>query len=249
MPRVPSFIVIGGGVLGAGHVRQLLRAAAAARLDTDRIRIVDRDPGCACAGRFRDPRVRLETAEWSEWLDDHLGGAGPDDHLVPHHWAPHLLFDWLARQAARAGIHVARGAPLAARGLPFEATTAAGDRALSYADWMCPPTCIEPAFCPHTRGPRDWSLAADLEAPDREAPAPIVLRCLHLVYGVGTIPVADVLAARDRLLAGASAGRRRWLIATSSHCHALAATLEVTPPGERDVRSPGPARSRSPSPP
>jgi len=115
-------------------------------------------------------------------------------------------------------------------GVLFESATQAGGRALSYAAWMCPPLCIEPALCPHTRGPRDWSLAADLEAPDGDGPDRIVLRCLHLVYGVGTIPVADVLAARDRLLAGAAAGRRKWLIATSSHCHALAATLEVTPP-------------------
>ena len=41
MRRVPSLIVIGGGELGSGHVRQLLRAAAAARLDTDRIRVVE----------------------------------------------------------------------------------------------------------------------------------------------------------------------------------------------------------------
>lgn len=228
MPRVPSVIVIGGGELGSGHVRQLLRAAAAARLHTDRIRVVDRDPFCA-ARAFRDPRVQVETAQWADWLDEHLAGAGPDDHLVPYHWAPHLLFDWLSRQGARAGLRLSRGAPLAPRGLPFEADTQAGDRALSYAAWMCPPLCIEPALCPHTRGPRDWSLAADLEAPDDEGPDRIVLRCLHLVYGVGTIPVADVLAARDRLLAGAAAGRRRWLVATSSHCHALAATLEVTP--------------------
>ena len=122
-----------------------------------------------------------------------------------------------------------RGAALPPRGLPFEADTAAGDRALSYAAWTCPPTCIEPSLCPHTRGARDWSLAGDLE---REGPAGwpdrIVLRCLHLAYGVGTMPVSDVLAARDRLLDGARAGRRRWLVATSSHCHALAATMELT---------------------
>jgi hypothetical protein len=102
---------------------------------------------------------------------------------------------------------------------------------LSYAKWVCPPRCIEPGLCPHTRGPRDWSLAADLEAagPDGEHPDPIVLRCLHLAYGVGTIAVADILDARDRLISGARAGRPRWMVATSSHCHALAATLEARP--------------------
>jgi hypothetical protein len=226
--RVPSFIVIGGGELGAGYVRQLLRAAAAARLDTNRIRVVDRDPSCP-AGRFGDPRVQVETAEWGAWLDTHLAAAGALDHFVPYHWAPHLLYDWLSRQAVRAGLRVRRGPPLPPRGLPFEGDTSAGDRALSYAAWMCPPTCIEPALCPHTRGPRDWSLAADLEAPDESGAGRIVLRCLHLVYGVGTIPVADILAARDRLIAGAAEGRRQWLVATSSHCHALAATLDVAP--------------------
>jgi hypothetical protein len=227
--RVPSFVVIGGGERGAGHVRQLLRAAAARRLQTRHIVVVDRDPACA-ARAFRDPRVRLEVAEWPHWLDANLAAAGPDDHLVPDHWSPHLLFDWLVRQAERAGLRARRGPALAPRGLPYEGDTSAGDRALSYASWICPPRCIEPALCPHTRGPRDWSLAADLEggAAGDAWPDHIVLRCLHLVYGVGTIPLADVLAARDRLIEGARAGRGRWVVGTSSHCHALAATLEVS---------------------
>ena len=229
MIRVPRFIVISGGEAGAFYVRQLRRAVAAGRLETGGIVVVDRDPACrAAAEAAGDPLVTLEAAEWSEWLGSHLGAADPADHLVPYHWAPHLLLGWLEEELRRAGAETTRGGALAPRGLPFEATTAAGDRALSYASWTCPPTCIEPAVCPHTRGAKDWSLAADLEAPDSDGAAPVVFRCLHLVYGVGTIPVRDVLAARDRLL-GESARRRRYLIATSSHCHALATRLEIGP--------------------
>ena len=229
--RVPGFIVIGGGEAGAVYVRQLLRAVAAGKLETDRIVVVDRDPGCA-ASRFEDRRVRLEAADWSDWLDARLGEADPADHLVPYHWAPHLLRTWLEGQAARAGARTARRAGPPPRGLPYEGTTASGDRALSYASWVCPPTCIEPTLCPHTRGPKDWSLAGDLERPGTEEDAVddrIVFRCLHLVYGVGTIPVADILAARDRMVAGLQDGTRRYLVATSSHCHALATVLEVWP--------------------
>jgi hypothetical protein len=228
--RVPAFIVIGGGDVGAMYVRQLLRAAAAGRLDTDCIVVVDRDPACL-ASKCEDPRVRIEAADWSEWLAVHLDEAGPDDHLVPYHWAPHLLRTWLEGQAAQSGARTTRRTGPPARGLPYEAMTTSGDRALSYASWVCPPTCIEPALCPHTRGEKDWSLAADLEAPrggdavdDR-----FVFRCLHLVYGVGTIPVADIRAARDRMLAGLERGPRAYLVATSSHCHALATVLEVAP--------------------
>jgi hypothetical protein len=232
--RIPRFIVISGGEAGAFYVRQLRRAVAAGQLDTDRILVVDHDPACRVASeRAGDPRVQLETAEWAEWLAAHLGEASPADHLVPYHWAPHLLLGWLEGEARRAGAVTTRGGALAPRGLPFEATTSAGDRALSYASWTCPPTCIEPAVCPHTRGPRDWSLAADLSvAADLSAAAddgatPVVFRCVHLVYGVGTVPVADILAARDCLRAAVAAGPRRYVVATSSHCHALATGLDV----------------------
>jgi hypothetical protein len=41
------------------------------------------------------------------------------------------------------------------------------------------------------------------------------------------VPVGSVRAARERVLEGARAGTRRWLVATSSHCHALATVLTV----------------------
>jgi hypothetical protein len=225
---VPGFVVIGGGVDGAFYVRQLQRAVAAGRLATERIRVVDRDASCAVAG-LDDPRLRLEVADWGDWLDAHLDGFGPEDHLVPYHWAPHLLFDWLARQVAHAGGSAVRGGDVPPRGVPYEATTGAGDRALSYATWPCPPACIEPALCPHTRGPKDWSLAGHLAEAGAGFDAALVFRCLHLVWGVGTIPLAEIRASRDRVLQGLAAGPRRWLVSTSSHCHALAAVMRVEP--------------------
>ena len=229
MIRVPRFLVIGGGEAGAFYLRQLRRAVAAGRLETGRIVVIDRDPACrVAADAAHDPLVSLQTADWSDWLAAHLGMADPEDHLVPYHWAPHLLLGWLEGELRRAGAHVARGGTMAPRGLPFEATTASGDRALSYASWACPPACIEPAVCPHTRQARDWSLAGDLET-DVGGPIPVVFRCLHLVYGVGTIPVRDILAARDRLCTDRSAASSRLMVATSSHCHALATRLDVTP--------------------
>ena len=184
--RVPAFVVLSGGPIGAASVRQLLRAAAAGRLRTDRIVVVDRDPSCAAAD-LRDPRVRLAVDEWTAWLCAHLEGLGPDAHLVPYHWAPHVLVEWLARQVEAAGGWTRRGGAVPAVGTPVDRATRDGDRALSYATWVCPPTCIEPALCPHTRGPRDWSLAGHLALP-RSGDAfteRIVFRCLHLVWGVG----------------------------------------------------------------
>jgi hypothetical protein len=227
--RVPTFVVIGGGTIGAGSARQLLRACDAGRLQTDRILVVDRDPGCAA--KALPPPVEVVTDEWAPWLARHLEERGESDHLVPDHWAPHLLREWLAGELRRRGATVERTGGLRDRSLPFAATTRDGDQALSYAAWLCPPRCIEPELCPHTRGPKDWSLADDLarDAAGEAWDAQIVFRCLHLVYGIGTVPVADILAARDLVIRGLARGPRRYLVATSSHCHGLASALEVRP--------------------
>lgn len=228
--RVPAFVVVSGAAIGAGSVRQLLRAVAAGRLDTDRIVVVDRDPACA-ASAFRDPRVELAVADWSDWLDANVDALSPADHLVPYHWAPHLFVEWLGRQAVKAGAAARRTGDVPPPAVPVDRPTRDGDRALSFATWLCPPTCIEPALCPHTRGAKDWSLVRELETARADEPLDgrIVFPCLHLVYGVGTLPVASLRAARARVLEGARGGPRRWLVATSSHCHALAAVLSVAP--------------------
>lgn len=226
--HIPTFLVLSGGAIGAASARQLLRASAAERLTTEKIVVIDRDPHCE-ASRIADPRVELAVADWTPWLDEHADELGPAAHLVPYHWAPHVLVEWLKAQVERAHGFARRGGEVPAIGAPVDRATRDGDRALSYATWICPPTCIEPALCPHTRGPKDWSLASDLaRQTDVEGrPHSIVFRCLHLVWGVGTVPMRDILAARDRVVSAIPSGRRRYLVATSSHCHALATLLEV----------------------
>lgn len=214
-------------------MRQLLRAAAAGRLAVEGIVVVDRDRACPAARAFADPRVTFHAGEWGAFLDDALDALPADAQLVPYHWAPHLLVEWLRRQAEKRGAVVGGGPPLAPRGLPYEGATSTGDRALSYAAWLCPAMCIEPELCPHTRGPRSWSLASDLaaECAADAVDERIVFRSLHLAYGVATIPVGEILAARARVVAGLARGPRTYLVATASHCHALATSLAVAPAG------------------
>src|SRR5438105_244347 len=132
--RVPTFVVIGGGPIGAGSARQLLRARDAGRLSVDRILVVDRDPGCAATALPAPVAVVID--DWTRWLAAHLNGLGAHDHLVPDHWAPHLLREWLAGELTRRGASVVRTQGLRRRGLPFEAATRDGEQALSYAAWV-----------------------------------------------------------------------------------------------------------------
>ena len=207
-------------------MRRLFRAEAAGKLTFGRIVVIDRDPLCA-ASSLVSARVRLDVASWNDWLAENLSHLGMGDHLVPYHWAPHVLLDWLAADLARHSLTLRRtsepGDPPARP--PVLRETKAGDLAMSYAEWLCPPACIEPALCPHTRGPKSWSLAGELA----RAPRSFVFPCLHLAYGVGTIPLSAIFGVRDRLVDALRRGEvgpdaPAW-IASASHCHGLAARV------------------------
>jgi len=204
-------------------VRRLFKAESAGKITFDRILIIDRDPRCAAAALVGD-RVSLVTDSWADWLGGNLSQCAPSDHVVPYHWAPHVLLDWLTADLARRGLVLSRASEPgdAPAHPPVLRPTKAGDLAMSYAEWLCPPACIEPALCPHTRGPKSWSLAGELAA----VPGSYVFPCLHLAYGVGTIPVSSIFEARDRLVESARRGEAgsAW-IASASHCHGLAARV------------------------
>jgi hypothetical protein len=119
--------------------------------------------------------------------------------------------------------------------MPWERAAPDGRHYVSFAEWMCPVNCIEPARCPATRGPRDWSmppaLAAYAEA-ERAAghplDGPIIFHCLHRVWGVGMID-ADAVISADRVIADAARhGEARLLVGTVSHCHGALGVLRVS---------------------
>jgi hypothetical protein len=207
----------------------LFKAEAAGKITFGRIRVIDRDAGCAASALVSE-RVRLEVASWHDWLSANLSHASPGDHLVPYHWAPHVLLDWLAADLSRHGLSLTRTSGLSeppARP-PVLRETKAGDLAMSYAEWLCPPACIEPALCPHTCGPKSWSVVTDLS----RAPQSFVFPCLHLAYGVGTIPVSAIFNVREHLVDAVRRGvvgpQTPVWIGTASHCHGLAAVVNLT---------------------
>ena len=237
-----DLIVIGGGCYGCYHTRQLLKAQRHGKIAARRLLVVDRNPACRALSEFADePLVQVVRADWAAFLREHLASADPgtDDRLVPAPFAPHLLCDWLL--AALGADHptraLTRGVCELALGLPYEQSDGAGNRFISAANWLCPATCIEPARCPAIHAPRTWELGAIVRAGAARSAVPYagveLFTCRHFAFGVGTIPVAELVQARRRLgalLRDAPASASRVLVGTVSACHGVLGELVAQSP-------------------
>jgi len=239
-------VVIGGGCYGSWYTQQLTRAVEHGALAVSRVTVIDRDPNCLVAqrqsaGAYAMLPLVVETAEWHAWLAAWLDDAEPDeragDAIVPSPLMPHLLLDWLMHGARRrwparsVAVEPLRAPPP----MPWERAAPDGRHYVSFAEWMCPVNCIEPARCPATRGPRSWSMPPALAAYVSEERSsghplggPIIFHCLHRVWGVGMID-ADAVVLADRFVAEAGHhGEARLLIGTVSHCHGALGILHVS---------------------
>ena len=233
-----TIVVVGGGCYGSYYTRQLARAERAGAVTWRALVVVDRDPRCAVANlppAERPSALTVVVSEWMPFFADYLGRAAThplahhDDAIVPSPLMPHLMADWLAERVRfRHPLRRVSTQPLAsAPDVPWQRAGEDGTHYVSFAEWMCPINCIEPARCPHTKGERSWSLPPALigyvageRAAGRPLEGPYVFHCAHRAYGVGMLDVRDILAADRGIAARDSAAVPvSFLVGTASHCH------------------------------
>lgn len=243
--QLGTVAVIGGGCYGTFYAGQLERARARGAATYDRILVVDRDPTCRAARELNpDSSRQLVVEEWGAFFDRFLdrpesaAGVVPPDAIVPSPLMPHLMHEWLVRRArARwpARVTESRAVETPA-GTPYERLGPDGTRYLSFADWLCPVHCIEPATCPVIDAPRSWDMSeavSDLTermARTGSVGGPVLLVCRHRVFGVGMFDVSTVLAG-DRVVAqaGARGTPVDVVVGTISACHGAVSLLHLGP--------------------
>lgn len=243
--QLGTVAVIGGGCYGTFYAGQLERARVRGATTYDRILVVDRDPSCRAARELSpDSSRQLVVEEWGTFFDRFLdrpesaGGAVPPDAIVPSPLMPHLMHEWLVRRArarwpSRVTESRAVGTPA---GTPYDRLGPDGTRYLSFADWLCPVHCIEPATCPVIDAPRSWDMSdavSDLTermAQTRSVAGPVLFVCRHRVFGVGMFDVSMVLAG-DRVVAqaGARGTPVDVVVGTISACHGAVSLLHLGP--------------------
>jgi hypothetical protein len=246
--RYGTLVVVGGGCYGSYYVRQLGRASRAGALTAERVLVVDHDADCRVAREFReDPEANVEVvvSEWTSFFDTYLGAAAAraasregelPDAIVPSPLMPHLMSQWIERRArARWPDRTIETAPPdPPSGIPWQKRGADGTQYVSFAEWICPVNCIEPALCPATRGPRSWSMPPAIVAATEEArrngrnlAGPVIFHCQHRAYGVGMFETRDVIAGDALVQHAAATGAAEVLVGTVSHCHGALTVLSI----------------------
>lgn len=236
-------VIVGGGCYGTFYAGQLIRAGERERASYRRILVVDRDPRCQFGRELggRD-REQLVVEDWGEFFDRYLAevspgdSGGPGDAIVPSPLMPHLMYEWLVRQARirwpRRRIET-KPVPQGP-GTPYDVSAPDGTRYVSFADWTCPTHCIEPAICPIIKAPRSWEMADALTTLTRQLDrshrtgGPVLFICQHRVFGVGMFDVAEVLAGDATVEAAGSSGSPvDVLVGTISSCHGAVNLLHL----------------------
>lgn len=244
-------MVVGGGCYGTFYARQLERAKSRGVLTYERVLVVDRNPDCQVTRDLAPSSDRkLVAREWDEFFDEYLGSwltdrppgerRGPESippsYIVPSPLMPHLMFDWLKRLATRTW----PDRPITQQpltdpvGTPYDTLAPDGTRYVSWADWLCPTHCIEPATCPVIRAPRMWEMSETANAvverlaKSREVFGPALFVTRHLTDGVGAFAVDDAVAAAYLLTETGASGRpSSLLIGTVSACHGALGLLGI----------------------
>ncbi|HET6779394.1 MAG TPA: hypothetical protein VFH26_10930 [Gemmatimonadales bacterium] len=238
-----DIVIVGGGCYGTFYAGQLARARARGRVSYQRLLVVDRDSNCRISRELdEDPKRQLVVREWGDFFDDYLAGTPlPDngsspDAIVPSPLMPHLMYEWLVRRARSRW----PGRPIETRPFtadletPYETSAPDGTRYVSFADWICPTHCIEPAVCPVIRAPRAWEMADAMTGWVRRlnlstpTAGPVLFVCEHRVFGVGMFDVGAVLAGDAAVAAaGESKSPVDVVVGTISRCHGAVNLLRL----------------------
>ena len=246
--------MVGGGCYGTFYASQLAKAKARGKTDYRTVIVVDRNPECQARRELGATGDRqFVTSDWTTFFDSFLTvrpsdrpTVSHDDQIVPSPHMPHLMFDWVLRRARGRWPNRAVSVDPVPEDVPtpYDRPGADHTRYVSWADWICPTHCIEPALCPAIGAPRTWemgdtvrALADRLRAAGRAVQGPALFVCKHHVFGVGMFS-ADAVRAGDKLVeeAGSTSAPAEILVGTISSCHGALNLLQLGPRTTHDAR-------------
>lgn len=215
-----NYWIIGAGKFGKRALNGLLATKRSAH-------IVLVDSSCRALADVCDTRVRTVCMDGADFLGQMLDGGNPSDWIIPA-LPVHLAFEWIRRRVEQTG-HVERLpiSPALKESLPHAWPGRKGELFVSYADFICPQDCPEPAgACTVTGRPRPANLYDVLAGLSGYGLKTVVLRSRQLSAGTGGYRAKALFEALEQV----QTSRRPVLLATACRCHGVLQVFRVHHP-------------------
>lgn len=221
MPQHASIYVLGGHKLSLAYIEKLLKARDEKIISFDQLYFIDPNTACAVTAK-KISGIHFIQKSYVNALSDLLPCLGPADLLIPDHTAPHVLFQLFIDLLQKEGKKVEVLPFTEGLETPYQKNFDSGVCAVSYATWMCPVDCDEPAICPHTKSTRTWDFVKRFSEFKPQAASLHTFHAQQLAYGVAQIPAIQIKNEWLKLQSTIrNNSRHRFIVATFSHCHGI----------------------------
>ena len=214
--KAPSYLIVGCGHFGERAVLELLQKNPHAR-----ITVVDRKE--TSLGKVSRLPVDARVSDGTSFVGQLLSGDRTADYIIPA--VPfHLVFESILSQLKPLG---ARRIPVPSLlELPHPTKGKRGDLYTSFADYLCPDDCPEPAHaCAVTavRRPKPlFAILSELRGPF----VSVVIRSWQLGPGVGGLKTAEWKDLINRIKERSRTGSL-VLVSTACRCHGVISALTL----------------------
>jgi hypothetical protein len=213
-----AVLIVGAGHFGGRAVRLLTEKGYRHLLvvDDNEDKLAEVNPG---------PSIQKFDCDGIDFLFRNFALLHPRNYIVPA-IPVHLAFAWLKRHLQTTRVVLRSEIPeTILPKLPHTWEGGEGSLLVSYADFICPDDCPEPAdYCTVTglkRGKPLYRLLADLEVPGHLVH---VIRSRQLAPGLGGYRAEDLQGLLSRIREG---GQSKWLVGTACRCHGVLSAMEV----------------------
>ena len=215
-------------IIGAGHFgKRAVRILSETGLRQSPLLVVDKDENSLA--EIKEPSIEKFHHDGIDFLAKNFHLLSPSNTIIPA--VPvHLAFEWLKSYLDNVCKIKQTKVPGEIKSLlPHTWRGSEGSLLISYADFLCPEDCPEPAdYCTVTGEKRAKPLYELLSQLDLLNYKIHIIKSHQLAPGLGGYKVDDLrqLAARVR-----KQGRGMWLVGTACRCHGTVSAMEIKPLG------------------
>jgi hypothetical protein len=211
-----AVFILGAGRFG-GRAAEILSSCQGSE-----IFLIDKDSE-SLSKRMDLPVSRIQM-DAVEFLSDRFSSLQAANLIVPS-IPVHLAFEWLIRYSS--GEIAREGIPREIENqLPNSWFGSEGSLLVSYADFLCPDDCPEPAdHCTVTGKKRETPLfrrLREIHAPDHQIH---IIRSRQLAPGVGGYMVRDLVDLLEKL---GRHSEEKWLMGTACRCHGIITAFRIS---------------------